>query len=191
MIPARIETAAEKQMLLAHIQILEGKIVEMEGRQQAPQPMPIRTVASSKSKAYSIAANQTLEHRDMGIVHYANCTANSTVTLPSAIEGDWVTLVNVGSATLTVKDGGTTVATLATDSYCHIPTIANGSGVPIWPSLVPVYGKTGVITVKQDVVWDTTSYGPVLKDTNGHYWRITVNTSGTQVVTDTGTSPPL
>ena len=43
-----------------------------------------------------------------------------------------------------------------------------------------------------DLIVDTNSKGLVLKDNAGtpHYWRITVNSAGTLVVTDLGTTKP-
>ncbi len=41
-----------------------------------------------------------------------------------------------------------------------------------------------------DVIIDLSTKGLVLKDSNGHYWRVTVNTSGSLVTTDLGTDKP-
>lgn len=41
-----------------------------------------------------------------------------------------------------------------------------------------------------DVVIDLSTHGVVLKDSNAHYWRLTVNTSGVLVTTDLGTGKP-
>lgn len=41
-----------------------------------------------------------------------------------------------------------------------------------------------------DVIIDLASSGLVLKDTNGHYWRVSVDTLGALVTTDLGTSKP-
>lgn len=47
----------------------------------------------------------------------------------------------------------------------------------------------GVDTIN-DVIIDSTTTGIVLKDTNGHYWRIGVSTLGALTTTDLGTTKP-
>lgn len=47
----------------------------------------------------------------------------------------------------------------------------------------------GVYT-PDDITVNADTKGLVLKDSAGHYWRVTVNTSGTLVVTDIGTGGP-
>lgn len=49
----------------------------------------------------------------------------------------------------------------------------------------------GTLTT-DDLIVDLDTTGLVLKDNAGtpHYWRVTVNTAGSLVVTDLGTSPP-
>jgi hypothetical protein len=42
---------------------------------------------------------------------------------------------------------------------------------------------------KNDLVFEDDA-GPVVKDSSGHYWRISVDTSGALVTTDLGTSRP-
>lgn len=46
------------------------------------------------------------------------------------------------------------------------------------------------VTVTDDIVIDLATKGLVLKDTQDppHYWRLTVDTSGTLVTTDLGTT---
>ena len=50
--------------------------------------------------------------------------------------------------------------------------------------------RTGTQVVGKDILWDTGSYGVVLKDTGGHYWRVGVSTTGVLVTADLGTSKP-
>lgn len=51
---------------------------------------------------------------------------------------------------------------------------------------------TDYIEADNDIVMTSTSKGLVLKDNAGtpHYWRVTINSAGTLVTTDLGTSPP-
>jgi hypothetical protein len=48
------------------------------------------------------------------------------------------------------------------------------------------------IDITGDVIIDTDARGLVLKDAAGppHYWRITINSAGTLVITDLGTTKP-
>lgn len=59
------------------------------------------------------------------------------------------------------------------------------------PTTLSGYGVTKV-DVSDDVIVDDAASGLVLKDTQGtpHYWRVTVDNSGTLVVTDLGTTKP-
>lgn len=45
-------------------------------------------------------------------------------------------------------------------------------------------GKTG------DVVYNNSATGTIFKDSNGHYWRVTINTSGVLTTADLGTTLP-
>jgi hypothetical protein len=47
----------------------------------------------------------------------------------------------------------------------------------------------GVITT-DDLIVNSATKGVVLKDSDGHFWRVTVDTSGVLDTTDLGTSPP-
>lgn len=48
------------------------------------------------------------------------------------------------------------------------------------------------VDTTDDLIVDTNSKGLVLKDNAGtpHYWRVTVNSAGTLVITDLGTTKP-
>jgi hypothetical protein len=48
----------------------------------------------------------------------------------------------------------------------------------------------GGVDTTSDVIIDSTTSGLVLKDTNGHYWRVKINTSGVLTTTDLGTTKP-
>lgn len=43
---------------------------------------------------------------------------------------------------------------------------------------------------KDDLIVDSTTEGVVLKDSNGHYWRISISTLGVLTTTDLGTTKP-
>jgi hypothetical protein len=53
-----------------------------------------------------------------------------------------------------------------------------------WRAIEVASGKS----IFQDVIVNNDSKGIVLKDSTGHYWRVTVNTSGVLSTTDLGTS---
>lgn len=52
--------------------------------------------------------------------------------------------------------------------------------------------STRGVDTSDDVIVDDSTQGLVLKDTQGtpHYWRITVDNTGTLVITDLGTTKP-
>lgn len=46
------------------------------------------------------------------------------------------------------------------------------------------------VDAKDDLIVDDDTLGAVLKSSDGHYWRITVNTAGALTTTDLGTTKP-
>jgi len=61
---------------------------------------------------------------------------------------------------------------------------------PVWVNWFNLVSDNRNIDTPDDIIIDNASKGLVLKDSNGHYWRVTVNTSGTLIRTDLGTSKP-
>ncbi|MFH2074219.1 MAG: hypothetical protein ABIJ57_02555 [Pseudomonadota bacterium] len=49
---------------------------------------------------------------------------------------------------------------------------------------------TSGVDTTDDVIVDSATKGVVLKDTDGHYWRITVATNGSLATADLGTGKP-
>ena len=72
-----------------------------------------------------------------------------------------------------------------------------GDGISDWNTLEYSFfplnsdrrSTTGVDTT-DDLIVDLTTKGLVLKDSDAHYWRVTVSTLGALVTTDLGTSKP-
>lgn len=44
--------------------------------------------------------------------------------------------------------------------------------------------------VADDIIIDLSTAGVVLKSSDGHYWRVTIETDGTMTTTDLGTTKP-
>jgi hypothetical protein len=59
------------------------------------------------------------------------------------------------------------------------------------PTTMSGYGIEEV-DIEGDVIVDDATKGLVLKDTQGtpHYWRVTIDNTGTLVITDLGTTKP-
>lgn len=70
-----------------------------------------------------------------------------------------------------------------TSSY---PGLSPSTGGSLKIMLADLSGYTK--TIGGDFVHDDSSKGVVLKDSNGHYWRITISTGGTLSTTDLGTN---
>lgn len=162
------------------------------------QPKPAQTItvqrradSGPKFSRYDVAAAVTLQHSDMGRVHYIECTSAADITLPSAADGDWVDLVNCGASTLTLKDGATTLCTVKQDEYVHVVSVTGTSGAPEWPDGLIVFGKSGRIRTTYPIVVDGSGALFTVKDSANHYWTFTVNTSGALVSADNGLTEPL
>jgi hypothetical protein len=95
------------------------------------------------------------------------------------------------------------------DWYQKVRNAINNSASIAWaiitgtPTTLAGYGitdgatKTGSrmnlgVDATDDIIIDLATKGLVLKDTAGtpHYWRITIDTAGTLVITDLGTTKP-
>lgn len=70
-----------------------------------------------------------------------------------------------------------------TSTYPGLSPSANGS-LKIMLADLSGYTKT----IGGDFVHDDSSKGTVLKDSNGHYWRVTISTGGVLTTTDLGTT---
>ncbi len=67
---------------------------------------------------------------------------------------------------------------------------ANKNAANGYAGLSAASRTTKGVDTTDDVVFDLPTKGSVFKDTDGHYWRLTVDTLGTPVFTDLGTSKP-
>ena len=185
MIPPRIEglSAIGYQQLKAWMMDVESRL---DQRPQSSYQTILQAVGNENRRAmsYTLSSALTLTAQDMGAVHYCNCSSSSNLTLPGAFEGAELWVFNSGSGTITLKDGGTSLASVPIDSFVYCPAFMTSAGVPQWPTALPVYSKAGVIT-------PVTSGGIAIKDASNHYWIVTIGTDGAITTTDNGVVPPL
>lgn len=90
-----------------------------------------------------------------------------------------------------VRDAINNSASVAWTAITGTPTTVAGYGITNAATTVGGRVTNGTDTT-DDLIVDNSSKGLVLKDTAGtpHYWRITVNSAGTLVITDLGTTKP-
>lgn len=90
-----------------------------------------------------------------------------------------------------VRDAINAGASVAWSQITGTPTTLSGYGITDAAQVTSGRISAGVDTT-DDVIIDLATKGLVLKDNAGtpHYWRVTVNTAGTLVVTDLGTTKP-
>lgn len=90
-----------------------------------------------------------------------------------------------------VRDQINAATSVAWSIITGTPTTVSGYGITDAATLVGGRVSQGTDTT-DDLIVDTNSKGLVLKDNAGtpHYWRVTVNSAGTLVVTDLGTTKP-
>ncbi len=110
---------------------------------------------------------------------------------------DWYekmrTILNNNQVTTTWTNISGTPTTLAgygiTD---NVELQTNKNAVSGYAGLNASSRTTKGVDTTDDLIVDTNSKGLVLKDNAGtpHYWRVTVNSAGTLVVTDLGTTKP-
>lgn len=139
---------------------------------------------------YSLAADTTLNASELGTVHYINCTANSALTLPGAVEGTATTIFNAGSAIVTVKDGATTLCTLGTNQWCIVPALVDSSGLAQWPDAVAVFSLSGNMYLQGDLVIRNSAKGIVWTDTTDSHFVRGVITADALATTDLGGTEP-
>ena len=151
---------------------------------------PAAPAALSPHTTYTLASDDTLTQADMCKMHVVNCTSAAALTLPVAIEGRWVDIVNYGTEVVTIKNtAGTAIGTVSQYEFARVHALSDSGGDASWPTVVVVYGASGEIYAGDVVVEDTTK-GFVWTDSAGHLWRGTINTSGALVTADLGTSKP-
>ena len=96
---------------------------------------------------WTIATNTQLPDGAACRTHLVNCTSASNLTLPTCKHGDWIVIVNAGTATLTIKDGGTTLCTLPTDTLCFIKAYTTSAFAPQWPTKVETWKRDGTLNL--------------------------------------------
>jgi hypothetical protein len=68
--------------------------------------------------------------------------------------------------------------------------ISATTGEVVTNTNVPNRIDNGWLVTSGSIISDTPADGVVLKDTAGHYWRVTVSTGGVLTTTDLGTTRP-
>lgn len=187
--------------VLREIDILRARIAKLESAVRSaarPHPSPYEAVGTDASVAYSLASNVTLTQGDMLRRHVVNCTSASDMTLPTAANGRWVTIENYGSADITIKNpAGTAIGTVKQYQWTKVEVVGDSGGVPSWPSGLVVQGAQGSLYMAGEIISRDDTKGFQWKDSAGHWWRGTINTSGALVTADLGTTesaptePPL
>lgn len=94
-----------------------------------------------------LAANETLLVSDFDTVQIINCSSAANIVLMPPELGRWVCLLNVGTQTVTVKDGGTTLCTLPTNTLCWVRCYADSAFAPTWPTKVETWKNDGTLTL--------------------------------------------
>ena len=118
---------------------------------------------------------------------------------------DWYeklrTLVNQGAISVlwrNVDFAGSNITDIAARAHNNLQSVQGGAAGERYHLSLAQHTETtatrssrGVDTT-DDLVVDDATQGLVLKDTQGtpHYWRITVDNTGTLVITDLGTTKP-
>lgn len=149
-----------------------------------PSPVSAPTYVSASS-------NFNLSLDELNVYMQVNCTSACAVTLPAVVEGAWLILFNSGTADLTVKTGSTTtICVLRPNALCSIRALVNSSGVPSWPGALSQIGQDGTTWAAANVIIDSTSAAVLQKSSDGHYYLLTMSTSGRLVTSDQGTVHP-
>ena len=200
-----INTAGLDQRVAAAIQHLARRIAELEDQllmhrslisqtHQSPLPVPEGSGNTMivPPTVMSVSSNFTLSQEEAHGYLVITCTSACSMTLPTAFEGALLTVFNNGTANLTIKSGSTTtVCVLRPNSICVIRVLSDGSGLAAWPLSVPQTGADGVLYGTANIIVDSASVGVIQKDSGGHYWQTSFNTSGAMVTSDIGTTLPV
>jgi hypothetical protein len=98
--------------------------------------------------SWDMALDKTMEAGDLRQFHAINCTADKTLTLPTAGEGDWFFAYNYGTNKITFSSGGI----LYKQAFVMMRAYTDGSGVPSWPTAFTSYGIDGRVYLKPFVI---------------------------------------
>jgi len=118
--------------------------------------------------------------------------ASIAVQMGRASYGGVVRIWHAGTSnTITLKDeNAATIGTLKANERAVLVASVTAAGTITWGSVL-VYGGDGKLKSSADVVFRSSSAGPVLLDTtDGKYYRVK-STNGVLGVTDLGTSEPV
>lgn len=173
--------------LRAYILELESRVVALENRRTPSQvASTVEQVFTHPFNVVTTSTDYTLTQGEAGSVSYVTPSANVTLTLPDAFEGAWYGIVHAGSANvLSVSNGTNIIAQLDPGNHTTIyATMSSGS--TSWASGAVTVASGGAIVSKQAVMVDNANAGLIWKDSNGDYWRVTIDTSGALVSTNIG-----
>lgn len=95
---------------------------------------------------YDFDGDFTIDPSQLNSWDWLNVKVSGTITLCAPHEDAWKGYSNWGaSETLYIEDDlGNTIAEIPPGSYAYIHTVPQvGTGIPIWPLSVPVYGTAG------------------------------------------------
>jgi hypothetical protein len=118
---------------------------------------------------------------------------------------DWYeklrTLVNQGAISVlwsNVDFAGSNITDIAARAHNNLQSVQGGAAGERYHLSLAQHTETTAtrssrgVDTSDDLIVDNATQGLVLKDTQGtpHYWRITVDNTGTLVITDLGTTKP-
>jgi hypothetical protein len=118
---------------------------------------------------------------------------------------DWYeklrTLVNQGAISVlwsNVDFAGSNITDIAARAHNNLQSVQGGAAGERYHLSLAQHTETTAtrssrgVDTSDDLIVDDATQGLVLKDTQGtpHYWRITVDNTGTLVITDLGTTKP-
>ena len=157
---------------------------------QPPGPQPI-ALPEWPLTEISTSSNITLPTGMSGDV-FIIPGANITVTLGSPQKGRRpLNVFHAGTAnTITINSNlAVAICTLNTGQQTELRSWLNTSGEPLWNTGAPVVGSSGIVYLKNDLVFRDSAKGAVFKDTtDGNAVRTTV-TADTLVTTDIVSEP--
>jgi len=118
---------------------IESRLGYVEMQQSKPKVPDVGPQESGNEpyEFFDMSSATTLTISQLNKRLYINCTSASNLTLPDPIENKFASVVNVGSATITVKDSAAaTVGTVAAGESKTTRFRLDSSGVVTQPTLL-------------------------------------------------------
>lgn len=148
--PTAISDPHLRELLFAY----GRRISELENRVDVqPQETPRMQQEAPRfdhriTEPISISSALTLEGGALNRVVVFNCTTATTVDLPPPAAGSWITVLNVGTANLTVRNNSSVnICVLTTDDMVHLRPWLSSAGAAEWPSFAHVVGQDGSMMI--------------------------------------------